>query len=402
VANFGAGAQYYDFFNIIIAGAAAPISGTSFGDAGGNSGITFTAAKTVYWNLAGTQNWTSTGWATTAAGTPAAANYPLPQDTAIFTNSGSAGTVTISTDIYIGSVDMSGRTSAMTLSLTRFPVICGNWSNGTGVTLTDSGGQLYFSPISTSTITGNGVAFPFSVALRARTTATLRLVDNVTMEKFFFCPSGIFDLNGQTLTLSNTTSAGGFSTQALQYTAATRELIFNGGSLVIAASGATAFNNDAPAQFITTAGTGTGTISLTSASAKTFVGGSDTYNCTLNQGGAGALTVTGSNTFNNITNTYNATGATSIRFTAGTTSTFTNWNASGASGRLLTIGSVTAASHTLSKASGTVSADFLSISRSNATGGATWNAANSTDGGNNTGWIFASAPSSTGNFFALF
>jgi hypothetical protein len=80
-------------------------------------------------------------------------------------------------------------------------------------------------------------------------------------------------------------------------------------------------------------------------------------------------------------------------FTAGTTNTFTNWNASGESTRLLTIGSVTAASHTLSKASGTVSADFLSISRSTATGGASWYAgANSTDGGNNSGWVFTAPP----------
>ena len=144
---------------------------------------------------------------------------------------------------------------------------------------------------------------------------------------------------------------------------------------------------------------------MTAATAKTFVGGGSTFNCTLNQGGAGALTITGANTFSNITNTYKSTGATSILFTAGTTSTFTDWNASGESTRLLTIGSVTAASHTLSKASGTVSSDFLSISRSTATGGASWYAgANSTDGGNNSGWIFTAPPgaTATGNFLVFF
>ena len=144
---------------------------------------------------------------------------------------------------------------------------------------------------------------------------------------------------------------------------------------------------------------------MTAATAKTFVGGGSTYNCTLNQGGAGTLTITGSNTFLNITNTRKSVSATSILFTAGTTSTFTDWNASGESTRLLTIGSVTAASHTLSKASGTVSADFLSISRSTATGGAGWYAgANSTNGGNNSGWIFTAppAPTATGNFLVFF
>ena len=142
---------------------------------------------------------------------------------------------------------------------------------------------------------------------------------------------------------------------------------------------------------------------MTAATAKTFVGGGSTFNCTLNQGGAGALTVTGSNTFSNITNTVQPA---SILFTAGTTSTFSNFSLSGTAGNLITIGSVTAASHTLSKTSGTVSADFLSVSRSSATGGAGWYAgANSTDGGNNTGWIFTAPPAPSGsnsNFLMFF
>jgi len=208
--------------------------------------------------------------------------------------------------------------------------------------------------------------------------------------------NGTLDLNGKTLTVGTafTTATG------------TKNLTFNGGTLVCPDPNTTSFNNAAPTNFTTTAGTGTGTISMTAATAKTFIGGGSTFNCTLNQGGAGALTITGSNTFSNITNTYKVTGATSILFTAGTTSTFSDWNASGESTRLLTIGSVTAASHTLSKASGTVSSDFLSISRSTATGGASWYAgANSTDGGNNSGWIFTAPPAPSagnGNFLVFF
>ena len=142
---------------------------------------------------------------------------------------------------------------------------------------------------------------------------------------------------------------------------------------------------------------------MTAATGKRFVGGGSTFNCTLNQGGAGALTITGSNTFSNITNTVQPA---SVLFTQFTTSTFTNFNLSGTSGNLITIGSVLAASHTLSKASGTVSADFLSISRSTATGGAGWYAgANSTNGGNNSGWIFTAPPAPSGsnsNFLMFF
>jgi len=61
---------------------------------------------------------------------------------------------------------------------------------------------------------------------------------------------------------------------------------------------------------------------------------------------------------------------------------------------------------TLSKSSGTVSVDYLSIGNSIATGGATWYAgANSVDVGNNTGWIFTAPPApstNTGNFFLFF
>jgi hypothetical protein len=196
--------------------------------------------------------------------------------------------------------------------------------------------------------------------------------------------NGTLNLNGQTLTVGTafTTATG------------TKNLTFNGGTLVCPTAAVTAFNNVSPTNFTTTAGTGTGTISMTAATAKTFVGGGSTFNCTLNQGGAGTLTITGSNTFSNITNTYSATGATSILFTAATTSIFTNWNASGAIGNILTIGSVTAASHTLSKVSGIVTATYLSISRSIASGGASWYAgATSVDGGNNSGWLFTAAPS---------
>jgi hypothetical protein len=204
--------------------------------------------------------------------------------------------------------------------------------------------------------------------------------------------NGTLNLNGKTITtnLRFLTATG------------TKNLTFNGGTVVCTSGGTTSFNNAAPTNFTTTAGTGVGAISMTAATAKTFVGGGSTFNCTLNQGGAGALTITGSNTFSNITNTVQPA---SILFTAGTTSTFSNFSLSGTAGNLITIGSVTAASHTLSKASGTVSADYLSISRSTATGGAGWYAgANSTDGGNNSGWIFTAppAPTATGNFLMFF
>jgi hypothetical protein len=326
--------------------------------------------------------------------------FPLAQDTAVFdaaTYPASGSTTTINANYNIGTIDMSLRTSnTMTLATgTTGPFIYGNWINGTGITLSGTA-SITFAGRTTQQITSSAKTFTTTIVFDSPSgSVTLQDAMTITSTRSALLTNGTLDLDGKTLNagLSFVTGAG------------TKNLTFNGGTLVCPTASTTSFNNLQPTNFTTTAGTGTGTISMTATTAKTFVGGGSTFNCTLNQGGAGALTITGSNTFGNITNTYKVTGATSILFTAGTTSTFTDWNASGESTRLLTIGSVTAASHTLSKSSGTVSSDFLSISRSTATGGAGWYAgANSTDGGNNSGWIFTAPPAitATGNFLMFF
>ena len=385
-----------DFRDVTLAGAAAPVSGTRLGDCGGNTSITFVAGKTVYWNLAGAQSWSAVGWATSSGGAPSANNFPLAQDTAVFDNTGSVtGTITVNATWNIGTMNMSARTSAMTLAVTASPAIYGNWTNGTGTTL--SGGSIMtFAGRGSQTITSAGKTFTTQFTISP-------IGGSVTLQDAFICSStngnalridsGTFDANGFNVTMSSSTT-GGINTSA---TATAKTVAIGSGTWTIA--GSSGWNGSAATTI-----TGTGTISLTSGSSKAFIGGSISYSgITLNQGGAGALTITGSNTFGNITNTYSATGATSILFTAGITSTFTNWNASGTAGNLLTISSVTAATHTLSKASGTVSADYLSLTNSIATGGATWYAgANSTNVSGNTGWIFTAPVLNSGNFFMLF
>jgi len=140
---------------------------------------------------------------------------------------------------------------------------------------------------------------------------------------------------------------------------------------------------------------------MTNASAKTFAGGGLTY-YNLNQGGSGTLTISGSNTFNDITNSVQPA---TVSFTSGTTQTVSNFSLLGTAGNLITVNSTSAGSQaSLSKASGIVSVNYLSIRDSNATGGAQWYAGtNSTNVSNNTGWIFtAPPPSGFGNFLAFF
>jgi hypothetical protein len=343
-----------DFQNIVGAGAAS-WTGTSVGNGGNNSGITFTAAKTVYAVGTTSWSWTANKWATSSNGSVSFANFPLPQDTVIIDNSSVSTSATITaTDNYLyPAIDCSARSNAMTLNLT-----------GLGETrlltinsaITLSG--LIFSLATNQTFNQNGATISGSVNINNPST-TLTLTGNLTTSSSTTLTNGTLNLAGYTLTTDTFATATG-----------TKNLTANGGSLVVTGSGATAFNNAQPTNFTTTAGSGNGVISLTSASAKTFVGGGSTYAFALNQGGAGALTVTGSNTLAGATNT---TQPASILFTAGTTTTFTvapTW--AGTSGNLITIGSVTSAQHTLSKASGTVDVSYCNISYSNATGGASW------------------------------
>ncbi|TAK89616.1 hypothetical protein EPO04_00715 [Patescibacteria group bacterium] len=133
-------------------------------------------------------------------------------------------------------------------------------------------------------------------------------------------------------------------------------------------------------------------ITTTTSSSRTFNGADKTYG-TLTYtlaGSTGNLIITGSNTFGTI-NFSDSSNARTLQFTSGTTTTITGaFNVNGTSGKLMTINSSTGGSAaTLSKSSGTVSCDYLSIQDSTATGGAAWYAgANSTNVSGNTGWIF--------------
>ena len=336
-----------------------------------------------YW-VGGTGNWNTTNttnWSASPGGA-SGASVPTAADSVFFDRTGTY-TVTIG-----GGDGSDGNCLNLTVSAGTVAFQRGGGGGGGNLFIYGS-----MSLIATTTFNQEGMSFTFGATTAGQTITTNGVVlrgsctfngvggswilqDAVTLG-FIEHINGTINLNGKTLT-----------TSGYQTFTGTKNITFNGGSLVLTDSGGSPFNNTNSSGFSTTAGTGTGTISMTGGgtNTKTFIGGNSTFNCTLNLGGAGtgALTITGNNTFNNITNTAQPI---TILFTAGTTTTFNNFNLSGTAGNPITIGSATAASHTLSKSSGTVSVNYLSISRSTATGGATWTAANSTNGGNNTGWI---------------
>lgn len=273
-------------------------------------------------------------------------------------------------------------------------VIYGSLTLSTGMTFAASSGVLTFGATSgTQIITTNGKTVDEPITING-VGGTWQLQDALLMgtTRTLTHTNGTLDLNGMTLTVGT----------AYTIATGTKNLTFNAGTLVCPTAATTAFNNAVPTGFTTTAGTGTGKISMTAATAKTFVGGDSTYNCTLSNDGAGALTISGSNTFTTIANGVQPTAFT---FTAATTQTVTNWTVSGTAGNLVTITSGTAGVPALlSKASGTVSSNYLSLKDSMALGGATWYAgANSTNVSGNLGWIFSSAPANAaGSFFFMF
>lgn len=276
--------------------------------------------------------------------------------------------------------------------------VYGNLVLSSGMTVASGSGRIIFGfsgTNQTKTITSNGRTINRPIYFSTSSiTNTFIIQDALTLGATLLAEydGGVLDLNGKTITVGSFSIIGAIS----------KSLTFNGGSLVCASGSTTAFNITG-SNFSTVAGTGVGQISMTAATAKTFVGAGRTFNCTLNQGGAGDLTITGSNTFNNISNTVQPA---SVLFTAGTTTTFLSaFSLSGTSGNLITIGSSTSASHTLSKLTGTVSVSFCSINNSSATGGATWEAFLSNgnvNAGGNTGWMFSPAAPSNGNFLMFF
>jgi hypothetical protein len=319
-----------DFLDITIAGAAAPVSGTRLGDCKGNSGITFDAAKTVYWR-GGTGTFGAANWSDISGGSTNTIYFPLAQDTAIFNDANvtTGATATVNAGFNLGTINMSGLVSnTMTLATgTTTPAIYGNWINGTGTTLTGTG-LLTFAGRGSQTITSAGKTFTQSFTIDTpggSVTLQDAFVSNRSASSAFTLTSGTFDANGYNFSLTGAISR--FSSLGTN----AKTMAVGSGSWTIAGS-STSWNIGS-AVYLTV--TGTGTISFTSASAKSFEGGNVQTYPTLNQGGTGTLTVNGSNKFAGLTNT--AIGR--IQFQGGQTNEFTSFTISGALGNLLQLGS---------------------------------------------------------------
>lgn len=292
VCNSAASLTDADFIDILVTGTAAPISGTRIGDLGNNTGITFSTPKTVYWNLAAGGNWSATAWATSSGGTVSTDNHPLGQDTAVIGNTGLNTSATITLDsalVYIGTLDLTGRTNAMTIAGTTAYNVRGSWKWAANVT------RLYSGSI---TFIGDGTHDVISAGRGFGATMIVACVNGTVRAQDALIVGSNLAVQFGTLTTNNYAVSYGGSLIS-NYTSYVRTI--NLGSSVVTTASTSPLALVAPSPAFTF-NAGTSTLSLTG-SALTFAGSGCTfYNVTFtNTTLAQTLVVTGANTFNNLT-----------------------------------------------------------------------------------------------------
>jgi hypothetical protein len=113
--------SYADFFAINCTNPASLV-GTSLGNIGNNTNITFQTARDVYWNQVAGGNWIDNAWALSAGGAVSYDNQPLPQDTVYIVNTGlnSSATIVFNSSVtssVIPSINGLSRTLSATLSV---------------------------------------------------------------------------------------------------------------------------------------------------------------------------------------------------------------------------------------------------------------------------------------------
>jgi len=283
-----------------------------------------------------------------------------------------------------GSVTFSGRHGAVnflgftgTLNTGSFNIY-GDLTLDPSMTIAATANSIgLFDSGTTRTIITNGTVINRSLYLNAAGSTWL-LGDNLTMGsgRQFLVFNGTLSIDGRILTVGNLMAS--YST--------IREIDFgSGGTLNVLDAGGVAFNASTSTNLTVS---GTGTISMNSASDKTFNGGGKNWPI-LNQGGSGRLSITGANSFSSIANSVQPT---IITFPSGTVTTVESFNVSGTSGNLVVIDSSSpGVKATLSDSSGVNSVSFCDIKDTDATGGAFWRSyvsSGNVDSGNNSGWDF--------------
>lgn len=260
----------------------------------------------------------------------------------------------------------------------------------------NAGGTKTVSFVGTSvtqTLTTNGINLKANVTVIGTSNIVLlngNLDMTNTAASVFTLTSGTFNASGYNVTCSSLSSSN----------TNTRTLALGSGNWTLTGTG-NVIQFGTMTNMTFTAGTSNIRITDVSASSKTIAHGSSLalYDLTIASGGAGEI-IFGANPLSLHALNLNG-GSKTLRFPAGAGSTTTisagGWNVNGISGSLVSLTSGTPGSPAfISVASGLVNSNYLSVTDSTAQGGAYFQAVNSTNGGGNTGWNFATASAGGG------
>lgn len=339
-----------------------------------------------YWVAGGSStNWTATAntnWSATSGGTNNA-SVPTASDNAFFDANSGAVTVTVVASSVALSLDCTGFAGTLTGSTTL--TLSGSVLLVSSMTLS---GSVTF--LMNSTTTGNIITCgskSFNIITLNGAGGEWTLQDTLICSTLTLT-AGSLITNNKTITLTTFSSSN----------SNIRSLSLGSSQItVISWSLSTSTNMALTA--------GSSTIScLNSVGLATFTGGGLTYNNLIfdSHQSKGSATISGSNTFNNLTiiqpTSFN-NGNGLVRFNTGDTQICTTFNCSGSYGKLITLASTSNGSAwTISVATNPVRCNFVSLQDSTATGGATFNAAQSTNVSGNTGWNFVAGGSGMFNF----
>ena len=348
-------------------------------------------ASTGMTKTAGTGTFTFAATSGTKTITTAAVVFDNP-----FTFNGVGGTLQLQDALTSGATRTCTLTNG-TLDLNNFTLTTGGFSSnntntrvlafGTGnITITSVSGTVFTGPTSANTgLTTTGTA-QVNITGNGTTTRTVNPGNAAAITGFisFTISAGSDTINSAAgMTFNNLTFTSGFTGT---FGNVTRNIF---GNLTLNAS-------------ITSFSSGASTLTFTGTGNRTITTAGETIDCPVTFNGIGgtfqlqdALTL-GSTQPLTMTNG-------TLQLKSGTTNTVGSFATSGTTQKFLQA-TTNGSQSTLSQASGTVNATYLTIKDSAATGGAVFNAFTSNanvNSGNNTGWKFGSA-NSAGGFLQFF
>lgn len=334
-----------------------------------------------YWGLQ-TNNWNgASGWFSDAGLTTPAADPTSSDDVKFVAGSftGSGQTLTVNSTAYCKSMDWTGALNSPAFSVASGQVIyCyGDAEFISSMSWIYTSSTSNFTMVRSGTFTTNGLAIKVGqLNLSSGTGCTVSLADDLLHNGTFaacYVSDGTLNTNNHNITTGTFYSA---------YASGTR--VINLGSSLISLS--IGLNMATLAQGLTiNAGTSTINVSGTGG----FSGGGQAYNI-VNLNGS-AHTVSGDNTIARVG--LNPAGAQTITWTDGSNNTIGKMARTG-SGVIIFKGSGVAGWTLASVGSVVCSLYNMSISRGIATARRFFAGTNSTDGGNNVGWLFYNKPQS--------